>query len=142
MIGARKHICIHRPLLRIVRQHRHKVLASVVFSQLIADLLSCRLARKEAVVKHDGCRHALVIIVHDRHEDRRVRKSRYLLHLRDMLMAESEPIDARSGEFLLAAFRLILSDHLLAAARISGEGIAGDRVIRRKNTHADKRGNR
>ena len=93
-------------------------------------------------MQHDGGSHAFIIVIHDRHEDRCIRKACYLLHLRDMLMLKGEPIDARGGELLLAAFRLVLGDHLLAAARIAGEGIACDRVVRRKNPHADERGSR
>ena len=118
------------------------MLILIIVRQFLTDFLRSWLPGKHAVMQHDGCRHALIVVVHDRHKDRGVRKACYLLHLRDMLMAKGEPINARSGELLLPVVRLILGNHLLAAARIAGEGIACDRVIRRKDPHSDERGSR
>ena len=94
-IRAGELICVELAVILTERHDGYEMLVTVVVRELCADFLRTRLPRQEPVLQHDGRRHTLIIIVHDRHEDRRIRESRHGLHLRKMLMMQVEAIDAR-----------------------------------------------
>ena len=77
--------------------------------------------------------HPAVIIAHHRHKGRGVGEAADLLHLGQMLMGEAQAVAL--GRIQLAVSRtvgaLVLGDHLLAAAGVSRNAGAAERIVRR-----------
>lgn len=61
-----------------------------------------------------------------------------LLHLRQVLMAECETVDSGRAEPFSPLRRLIVRDHLFAAARVAGQREAGKGIVRRNDPHTEQ----
>ena len=84
------------------------------------------------------CCHTLIIIIYNRNEYRSLLKTAHLNHLRQMLVLKSKSVYSRRIAKFSLIFSLIISDHLLAAARITGKRKARKIIIIRKQTHLNK----
>ena len=121
MVGAGQLVGVY--VGRCSREGRHfdKIRALIVLCKSVADLFRGGRAGQQLIVQHDGRRHALVVVVNDGQEDRRRLEAADFGHLGDMLVLQGQPVDAGRIERLRFVGRLIIRDHLLAAAGIPGE---------------------
>ena len=71
--------------------------------------------------EHNGSRHALVKVANDRNEHRRLRQTADVTHLRQVLMMQVQAVNALRIVPRIAVLVLILRDHLLAAAGVTGQ---------------------
>ena len=89
-------------------------------------------ARQLEVQRHQHL-HSGVIIAHDRHKGGRAGQAADLLHLGQVLVTKAQAVAL--GCIQLAVSRavraLILGDHFFAAAGVTGDSRAAERVIRR-----------
>ena len=138
-VRAGELICVELAVILAERHDGYEVLVTVVVCELRTDFLRARLARQKPVLEHDGRRHALIIIVHDRHEDRRIREPRHRLHFRKVLVLQVEAIDAWCVQQLRPCLRLVLRDHFLAAPGVAGQAVAAHRVVLRNHAHRHQR---
>ena len=83
--------------------------------------------------------HPGVVICHNRRENRRVGQTRNLLHFGQVLVRLRQTVGAGRIEVRRAGVRLVLGDHLLAAAAVPGQGEAGKQRIRRNQPRGDQR---
>ena len=104
-----------RPGLRI-GEDRHKVGALIILLQARADLFRGGRGGQQLIVEHDRRRHPLVVVIDDREKDRRIPEPADLLHLRQVLVVQVETVDPGRAQGLSPARRLIVGDHLFAAA--------------------------
>ena len=111
----------------------------VVFLQLLADILRSRSAGQQAVVQHDRCSHSLVIVIHNREENRGGFQAAHLDHLGNVLVLQSQAVNAGRIEGLFLVLSFVVGDHFFAAAGVTGEREAGERVVSGNDAHADQR---
>ena len=139
MVSAGQFIGIECSAVCAERHDAHEVRARVVFLKSFADVLRGGSAGQHTVVQHNGGRHSLVVIVDYGQENGRCLEAADFDHFRDVFVLERQAVDAGRVEGLCLVGRLIIRDHLLAAAGITGQGEAGERVENRHNSHSDQR---
>ena len=91
------------------------------------------------VQRHGGC-HALVVVIHNGGEHRRLCQAADLLHLRQVLVVLPQAVEAGTVKGFPLLRRLVLGDHLLAAAGVAGEGEAAEVRVRRQHPRLHQRG--
>ena len=77
-------------------------------------------------------RHAFVEVVDDRRKHRRLGKSGIRLHFRQMLVRHAQCVKSGCIQGPTVASSFIVGDHGLAATRIAGQRVTGDRVLARQ----------
>ena len=70
LVGAGQLVGINSRAVCAKRHDGDEMRVLVVFLQLLADILRSRSSGQQAVVQHDRCSHSLVIVIHNREENR------------------------------------------------------------------------
>ena len=141
---------IDRGRLLFIGSNPNEVLLLIVVGESFTDVCCGRMAIlagclhgrcrvQHRIMQFDSSGHTLVIIINNGKEDWIRRKTRYLLDLRQMLMLKIQSVDTGRCQFIGTVFIFIISDHLLTAAGITGQGEGCERVVPGQNFELDQR---